>query len=133
MEYVRTEGLMEEDLAGCVKLGEVSDFVNSPLAGRMKKAFMKGLLYREQPFMFSFDGLLIQGIIDAYFIEDDKIVIVDYKTDRVDAAEELADRYHVQLEYYARALSVMTGMEVSELIIYSTRHKCTVNIQWPVI
>ena len=83
--------------------------------------------------MFSFDGLLIQGIIDAYFIEDDKIVIVDYKTDRVDDPKELSDRYHVQLEYYARALSAMTGREISELIIYSTGHKCTVNIPWVVV
>ena len=94
----------------------------------MKRAYFKGQLYREQPFMFSFDGLLIQGIIDAYFIEDEKIVIVDYKTDRVDDPQELADRYHVQLEYYAKALKAMTDREVSELVIYSTRHKCSVNI-----
>jgi ATP-dependent helicase/nuclease subunit A len=99
----------------------------------MKRADEKGLLYREQPFMFSFEGLLIQGIIDAYFIENDKIVIVDYKTDRVDKPEELADRYHVQLEYYARALSAMTDREVSELLIYSTRHNCTVNIDFSML
>ncbi len=130
LEYVRQQGLMEDDLIDCVKLHEIRGFVNSDLALRMKRADAEGLLYREQPFMFSFDGLLIQGIIDAYFIEDDKIVIVDYKTDRVDDAEELAERYHVQLEYYARALSAMTDREIGELIIYSTRHNRTVNIPW---
>jgi hypothetical protein len=48
----------------------------------------------------------------------------------VDDAEELAERYHVQLEYYARALSAMTDREIGELIIYSTVHNCTVNIPW---
>ena len=133
LEYVKREGLMEDDLAASVTPKEISGFVNSPLAGRMKKAYERGLLYREQPFMFSLDGLLIQGIIDAYFIEDDKIVIVDYKTDRVERPEELSDRYHVQLEYYAQALSAMTDREISELIIYSTRHKCTVNIPFTVV
>ncbi|MCR5234629.1 MAG: helicase-exonuclease AddAB subunit AddA [Lachnospiraceae bacterium] len=132
LDHVRKEGLMEDELADCVKLREISGFVNSELAARMKRAYEGGLLYREQPFMFSFDGLLIQGIIDAYFIEDGKIVIVDYKTDRVDDADELKERYHVQLEYYARALTEMTGREIGELIIYSTRHNCTVNIPWNV-
>ncbi len=129
-EHIKKEGLMEDDLVNCVRPGEVSDFLNSGLAKRMKKACLNGLLYREQPFMFSFEDTIIQGIIDAYFIEDDKIVIVDYKTDRVDDAEELAERYHVQLEYYARALSAMTDREIGELIIYSTVHNCTVNIPW---
>lgn len=132
-EYIKREGLMEDDLVNCVKPEEVSGFVNSGLAMRMKKACLNGLLFREQPFMFGFEGIMIQGIIDSYFIEDDRIVIVDYKTDAVSDPRELAGRYHVQLEYYAKALSAMTGREISELIIYSTRHKCTVNIPYPVV
>ncbi|MCR5420633.1 MAG: helicase-exonuclease AddAB subunit AddA [Lachnospiraceae bacterium] len=133
LKYIRNEGLMEDELVNSVKISEISDFVNSALAVRMKKAFKEGRLYREQPFMFSIEGLLIQGIIDAYFIEDDKLVIVDYKTDAVEKTEELVNRYHVQLEYYAKALLNMTGKEIGELIIYSTKHKCTVNIPWPVL
>ena len=48
-----------------------------------------------------------------------KIVLVDYKTDRVDRLETLAERYHVQLEAYAEALTRATGREVSEKIIWS--------------
>ncbi len=131
--YVKREGLMEESLADCVKINEISGFVNSPLAKRMKKADENGLLYREQPFMFSHEGIIIQGIIDAYFIEDDKIVIVDYKTDRVDRTEDLADRYHVQLEYYALALKTMLDKEIGDLIIYSTRYKDIVRIPKTVV
>ena len=133
LKYVKTEGLMEEALADCVTVAEISGFVNSPLAARMKKADVQGLLYREQPFMFSQDGIIIQGIIDAYFIEDDRIVIVDYKTDKVEGMEELANRYHVQLEYYAMALKTMLDREIGELIIYSTRYKDIVSIPFAVV
>ncbi len=133
IKYVKREGLMEESLADCVKIHEISGFVNSPLAGRMKRADERGLLYREQPFMFSHDGIIIQGIIDAYFIEDDKIVIVDYKTDRADDIKDLADRYHVQLEYYAMALKTMLDKEIGDLIIYSSRYKDIVSIPTAVV
>ena len=57
--------------------------------------------------------------MDAYFVENGKIILVDYKTDRVRSAKELVDRYHVQLTYYAQALERLTGMPVAEKIIYS--------------
>ena len=43
--------------------------------------------------------VLVQGVIDAYFEEDGEIVIVDYKTDAVQTAEELSRRYLEQLKY----------------------------------
>ncbi len=133
LDHVKKEGLMEEKLADCIGIHEISGFVNSPLAARMKRADEQGFLYREQPFMFSHEGIIIQGIIDAYFIEDDKIVIVDYKTDRVDDIKDLADRYHVQLEYYALALKTMLDKEIGDLIIYSTRYKDIVSIPTAVV
>ena len=67
------------------------------------------------------ETVLVQGIIDAYFVEDGEIVLVDYKTDRVRRGQEqkLINLYHVQLEDYARALERMTGKKVKEKIIYS--------------
>ena len=47
--------------------------------------------------------LLVQGIIDVYFEEEDGLVVLDYKTDRVRTADELVRRYQSQLTYYARA------------------------------
>lgn len=133
IEHIKNEGLIEDEPADSVRIEEISGFVNSDLARRMGNAYKRGQLYREQPFMISLDGILIQGIIDAYFLEDDEIVIVDYKTDRTDSAEELAQRYHVQLEYYARALTTLLDRPVRELVIYSTRHKSTVNIPYVVV
>lgn len=131
--FVKQEGLMQDELADSVRIEEVSDFLNGELASRMRKASGRGQLYREQPFMFSCNDLLIQGIIDAYFLEDDEIVIVDYKTDRVDDMGELVKRYHVQLEYYGMALSAMLDRPVRDLIIYSTRFKNTVKVPCTVL
>ena len=63
--------------------------------------------------------MLIQGIIDVFFEEEDYIVVADYKTDRVETAEELIRRYQVQLDYYAQALERLTGKSVKEKLIYS--------------
>lgn len=72
--------------------------------------------------------MLVQGIIDAYWIEDDGIVILDYKTDRVSKGQELIDRYHVQLEYYEQALARLLDMPVKEKLIYSSRLHETVKV-----
>ena len=65
------------------------------------------------------DVLVVQGIIDAYFYEDDDVVVMDYKTDAVKTGEELVKRYHTQMEYYTEALERIVGKKVKERIIYS--------------
>ena len=67
------------------------------------------------------ETVLIQGIIDVYWMEDDGAVILDYKTDRVgaDGEEVLTKRYHAQLHYYAEAVSRITGLPADECVIYS--------------
>lgn len=106
-----------------IKPQDIYAYISSPIGQRVKKAVIQGKARREQPFVFEYDGQLVQGVIDLYIIEDDKIVLVDYKTDRVRKTKtgeaELVRRYGVQLEYYARALSQLTGLEVKEKIIYS--------------
>ena len=61
----------------------------------------------------------MQGIIDVYFEETDGLTVLDYKTDRVKTADELKEKYHAQLDYYAEALEKLTGKPVKEKIIYS--------------
>ena len=107
--------------------------MDSELGKRIKAAYGKNNLFREQPFVFIDErdnsDQLIQGVIDLYIIEEDEagstktITIVDYKTDRVAKGEkgekELIKRYKVQLDYYAKALEQLTGFKVKEKIIYS--------------
>ena len=56
----------------------------------------------------------MQGIIDVYFEEADGIVILDYKTDRVQSMEELWNRYETQLDYYGQAVARLSGKPVKE-------------------
>ena len=68
------------------------------------------------------DLTLIQGIIDVFWIEKDGIVLLDYKTDRVQQAKELIDRYTTQLKLYADALERVFAarkLKVKEILIYS--------------
>ncbi|MCR5788263.1 MAG: helicase-exonuclease AddAB subunit AddA [Lachnospiraceae bacterium] len=126
LESVVKEGKIEERAAASVSKKEIMDFVRSPLAKRMGTAFHEGKLYREQPFLIELDHTLVQGIIDAFFIENGRIIVVDYKTDRVNESKELVKRYALQLDYYAKALTNLLGQPVSERIIYSTVLAATV-------
>ena len=58
----------------------------------------------------------VQGVIDAMFIEDGEIVILDYKTDRLSAGEEdrLVKLYKRQLDVYAEAAERLLGLPVKE-------------------
>lgn len=62
--------------------------------------------------------VVVQGIIDLYFEEEDGLVLVDYKTDRIKDQDSsiLVRRYKVQLDYYRRALEQMTGKKVKNVI-----------------
>lgn len=119
---LRESRRMEENLIPHVRSDEIESFLKTELAARMGRAAREGGLYREQPFVVRLDnGMLLQGIIDAFFIEEDRIIVVDYKTDRVKSVQELIDRYRLQLDYYGMALQQLMELPVSEKIIYSSR------------
>lgn len=71
------------------------------------------------PEIQSEEMILVQGIIDVCFEENGELVVLDYKTDRVRKAEELREKYHAQLDYYAEALEQLLKKPVKEKIIYS--------------
>ena len=124
---------MTQPQADCLQYGDFCIFLASPIGRRMSDAASRGTLRRESPFVFSRpareidpawdydERILIQGIIDAWFLEGEEIVLVDYKTDRVSPGQEqkLIDLYQVQLEDYADALQRLTGRRVKEKYIYS--------------
>ena len=68
------------------------------------------------------ENIMIQGIIDLYFVDnDDNIVLVDFKTDNKQDKNELLNRYKFQLDYYKRALEDITRKKVKKTIIYSLK------------
>jgi len=131
MDSYVTDGRLEPEYKEILSKHKLMNFLKDPLAKRMKEAQQAGLLYKEQPFVLgipanrlnqdfpSEEKVLIQGIIDAFFVEDSEIVLVDYKTDRVTSGKELWDRYETQLDHYEEALTKLMQMPVKERILYS--------------
>lgn len=133
-EFLQRETIslrLTEEYAKAVSLPKILNFLEQELAYRMWRAQEQGLLYREQPFVLGIDAkrldpdlpegekVLIQGIIDVFFIEDSEIVLLDYKTDVIDSLEALWNRYNVQIQYYEEALTKLMQMPVKERILYS--------------
>ena len=126
-------GRIAPDMARCVRPGDILRFTRCESGRRMREAAGRGQLFREQPFVIGVDmaevypdsageeedKILVQGIIDAWFQEEDGLVVLDYKTDQVKTADQLVEKYHAQLDYYARALEQLLGRPVREKIIYS--------------
>ena len=130
-ELVR-KGAFSDRERELVRLSDIVKFLESPLGIRARAAAGCGKLKREQQFVVgvparevgdwdSDELVVIQGIIDAFFEEEDGLVLYDYKTDRVDTPEELRERYSVQLDFYERALVQITGKPVKERYLYSFR------------
>ncbi|MDE6063871.1 MAG: PD-(D/E)XK nuclease family protein, partial [Lachnospiraceae bacterium] len=146
MDAFTASGRLSEEYRGAVREDKILHFLKTPLAGRMRAAAAAGRLYREQPFVYGIsaarlkdknrpDGqnafpaeetVLIQGIVDAFFEEEDGLVLLDYKTDVIKAPEELVKRYKVQLDYYEEALESLTGKKVKERVLYSFYLGCVV-------
>lgn len=140
-DYVRQEKLrllaerkMTETELDCIREEDMVRFLASPLGKRMALAEARGELKRESQFVMGVSSeeagltpglsetLLVQGIMDACFLEEGAWILVDYKTDRVpypDGEQILRDRYRVQLDYYRRALEQMTQIPVRECWIYA--------------
>ena len=126
-----SKNIITPEVVELIRPDKYEKFLNSSLGNSMKKAFLAHKLYREQPYIMEIganrvndeypesEKVLVQGIIDAFYIEDEKVHIVDYKTDRVSGEEVLIERYKKQLELYKEAVEKITGLSVACCHIYS--------------
>ena len=146
MQQMCSQGKLTPELKELVKVPLITRFLETKVGERMALAQEKGMLYREKPFVMGFTGeelrrfgfaeadqekpmaegdlTLIQGIIDVFWMEEDGITLLDYKTDRVQHASELKVRYEAQLKLYEEAVNRVyrgTGQKVKELLLYSFR------------
>ena len=118
---------------GLLNQEKLQNFLASPLGQLFAKAYKENTLYREQHFMqeveyeklFPEDGgdnvekVILQGIIDAFIMEEEGIILVDYKTDRVKDGEELRNCYQKQIDLYSEALEQILGKKVRRRVLYS--------------
>lgn len=124
MDEMLKKGLITDDMYRLTRPKLIEQFISSDVAARMAQADKRGDLFKEKPFVMDYEGVLVQGIIDVFWLENDKIVLLDYKTDRVNAAKELIDRYNTQLKLYADALGRIfstdgQSIQADERLIYS--------------
>jgi ATP-dependent helicase/nuclease subunit A len=133
LDYMTMEEFLTDDQKSSVDIKKIVRFYESPLGLRLLKS---SCIKREVPFYMEIDGsevysdlsddiykgekVILQGVIDCYFEEDDGLVLVDYKTDYVpdNNIDIIRERYRVQIDYYARALERLTGKSVKEKYIY---------------
>ena len=124
--------IITENQRKAIKDEKIYQIISSKFMKRIRNAKE---IYKEMPFYTYIDtkeiyntnhseNILVQGIIDLYYIdENNNIILVDYKTDYVKNEEELIERYKVQLEIYKKALEEALMKKVSETYIYSI-HLC---------
>ncbi len=131
-ELARMEQLayLSGEEAAAVDKTALKRFFDGTLAARM---FSSERVMRELKFIFALsaaeyaqddtlppgESVMLQGVADCVFFENGGLVVVDYKTDRVKTAGELASRYATQLYYYKRAMMQSFALPVKQCLLYS--------------
>ena len=134
-ELVVKEIITEKE-ASCIDTNLLYKYTKSEIFNNLKKAKE---VHKEQAFYINIpakeiynninsdDNILVQGVIDLYFIdENSNIILLDYKTDYVanGKEQEIVEKYRKQLEIYKRALEEATGKKVFKSYL------CLANRDW---
>ena len=125
---LKEKGALTEAQAGAVRPEKMTAFFRSRLGARVmaaEKCFRElkfSLLVPASRFLHAGgeEKILLQGVVDCCFVENGKLTVLDFKTDRVTSATaaERAQGYVGQLDAYAYALERMTGLPVGERYVY---------------
>ena len=128
---LQQQGRLTEEEKAAIRRKELLTFFSSDLAKRMQKA---DEIHKEQPFAMLvepkevfFDDIYqnmeefiqINGIIDCYFVEENAVVLVDYKSDRLWQEDAFREKYKIQLRLYKEALERVTDLPVKACYIYA--------------
>lgn len=133
-------GFLTDLQAQSIDLDRAQRFINSSMVTRCLNAEQ---VYKEYRFTIRIpaaevvretddslrdETVILQGAVDLAFVEDGKLVIVDYKTDRVKHPEQLREMYATQLMLYKEALTQCLKLPVKECTIYSVHHSAEVEV-----
>lgn len=122
LDSLTEQGLVSLEESRYINIDKILAFFESPIGIRAAKA---AELYKEREFIMEQsvrgEAVIVQGIIDCYFKEEDYLVLIDYKNSRIcgEADEEAAfKRYSGQIDIYAEALEDSCGLKVKESYLY---------------
>lgn len=124
-----TDGKIPKESENIVNPKKILSFYRSDIG---KRIINSEAVYREQPFEVlaplsllypdmqntGDEQIILQGVIDCWFLEDNEIVLVDYKTDSFSDIAEIHQKYDRQLELYSYALHKITKKSIKSKNIY---------------
>lgn len=120
IEKLVFEKVISEQDKKYINVSRIYNFLNSKIGKDLKEAKKT---FREYEFILmnkDISNSLIQGVIDLFYVtKEDKVVLVDFKTDRIDNEKEFIKKYKIQLEIYKEAINSLTEYNVDEIFIYS--------------
>lgn len=131
LERLTRLSYLSPEQAQAVDLSRVKKFLLGPLGQRVLASqvvekerrftvFLPACLVEESLADCGEERVVLQGAVDCTFLEQDKLHIIDFKTDHVKSVEELWFHYGVQIRLYGYAMEQVTGKPVGDLILYST-------------
>lgn len=138
-ERLALSGKLTKEEADNIRKDEIEAFFHSELYKRIRSS---NNVMREKQFTVNVpaeriypelkgelnEDIMVQGMTDCAFEENGKLVVVDYKTDRIDSEDIFRNKYTKQLELYKYALEQITGMEVTQTCLYSFKMSKTIEI-----
>ena len=131
IDRLTSAGRLTEQQREQIDRDKLSALLNSPLFERIRRSpevfreerfaakIKPSLVYEEYEGVDTDFRIIMQGAVDLAFTENGRLVIVDYKTDRVRDIEKLRELYQKQLALYSEAMRQSLNIEVSECIICS--------------
>ena len=142
IDQLVSKNLIDRNEVTEIPIAKILKFSNSEIAGRMRNstsvnretAFAVGLtpyeVYKTKELENSQEIILVRGIIDLYFEENDGIVLLDYKSDKVKSKRDLINKYRAQLDIYKMAIEKGTNKKVKECLIYSLHLEDTIRVDF---
>ena len=139
IEDMCNKNLITENQKDAIDIDKIYKIIESDFIKNLKSAKE---IHKETPFYTyintkeiynteNSENILVQGIIDLYYInQNDELILVDYKTDYTqDEGKDLVDKYKVQLEIYKKALEEALKIPVKETYIYSIYANKAINLE----
>ncbi|HCJ4363583.1 TPA: PD-(D/E)XK nuclease family protein, partial [Listeria innocua] len=149
LQLMREKDILTEAQIKAINVNQIIAFFESALGKTVLQK--KDKVKREVPFSYLLpaaklynqtnldEHVLIQGVVDSMIEEEDSIVLIDYKTDKIEgrydnweAAEKvMKQRYQIQIKLYAEAIQAISRKKVSHAYLYffDGQHICQINIE----
>ena len=127
IDWMKRKGLINLMEAEIIKTSDIAQFFHTDLG---KRALRSPFIKQEWSFSMQMEeNFIVQGVLDLCFLENDAWVLVDYKTDHCQNLNELKERYHQQMLWYANALEKITHKSVKNLYLYSIYHDAFIELE----